>query len=133
MLKKLLSNFKNIQPSTQNPAETEAAESISSPEKTAALVARLEAAIAALADTPNSPRRMMLRRQYEQAMLAARRHAIESESQRVIAATQRDKVNGEKNLEKAKQAFASAERMFLEKQAGRFAVLARLEPLESRL
>lgn len=133
MLKKLLSTFKVLQPSTQNPAETEAADAISSPEKTAALSVKLEAEIAALADTPNSTRRMMLRKQHEQAMLAGRRHAIEAEGQRVAAVTQRDKAKGEKNLEQAHQALASAERVLLEKQSGHFAVLARLEPLETRL
>ncbi|CAN5353942.1 hypothetical protein BH10PSE16_BH10PSE16_43410 [soil metagenome] len=46
---------------------------------------------------------------------------------------QRDKANGEKSLEKAKQAFASADRVFLEKQSRHLAVLARLVPLESQL
>lgn len=133
MLKKLLSTFKVLQPLTQNPAETEAADAISSPEKTAALLVRLEASIATYAETPNSPRRMMLRSQHGQAMLASRRHAIESESQRVAAATQRDKANGEKNLEKANQAFAGVDRVFLEKKARHLAVLARLEPLEAQL
>ena len=133
MLKKLLSTFKVLQPSAQTPAEAEAADSISTLEKTAALLARLDASIAALADTPNSPRRTMLRKQHAQAMLASRRHAIESEGQRVTAATQRDKISGEKSLEKAKQAFASAERVYLEKQSRHLAVLARLAPLESQL
>lgn len=109
MINKLLSTFKTRQPDTRSAAENEAAKSISTPEKAAELLARLQAAVEIAEQGPNLARRNMLRRQRDEATLACRRHGIEAERQQVAAALQRDKASCEKELEQAQKSLASAD------------------------
>jgi len=133
MLNKLLSTFKTRQPDTRSAAENEAEKSISTPEKAAELLARLQAAVEIAEQGPNLNRRNMLRSQRDEAALACRRYGIEAERQQVAAALQRDKASGEKELEQAQKSLASADQVLTKQQDRHRAVLARLEPLESQL
>ena len=133
MINKLLSTFKTRQSDTRSAAENEAAKSISSPEKAAELLARLQAAIEIAEQGPDLVLRSMLRNQREQAAIACRRYGIETERQQVVAALQRDKASGEKDLEQAQKSLVIADQVVTKQQDRHRAVLARLEPLESQL
>lgn len=131
MLVKLLSKFKASHPAAQNPAETKAAQSIGTAEKTAALLIQLEADRAAAKS--GTERHKVICKQQKEAELARGQHQIESERQRVAATIERDKASGQKALEKAQESLASADAALLKSQARNRAVLARLEPLEAQL
>ena len=133
MINKLLSTFKNRQTDAPSAAENEAAKSVSSPEKAAELLARLQADFAATEFGSTPARRNILSKQVEQAKLACSRHDIETERQRVTAAMQRDKDGFEKDLEQAQKSLTGAYQALVKQQDRHRTVLARLEPLQSQL
>lgn len=132
MLKKLFSTFKATESATTNPEEAAAADAISTPEKVAALLARLDAEIAA-AEPKFGNQYKLLRRQHDQATLAALRHQIEAERQRVAAVVKRDKAQAEKTLADANEQHAGAVARLGALQAKHQAAADRLEPLEAEL
>lgn len=129
MLNKIISKFKTPDVATQDPAEAAAAETISTPEKTAGLLARLEAARDA--ETKHSPRHQLLSKQHQQASFAAQRFQIEGERKRVAGVVQRDKATAEKALAEADGQHAIATDNLKTAQAKYQALAARLQPLEA--
>lgn len=131
MLSKLIARFKADEPVAQNTDEIAAADAISTPEKVAALLARLDADIAA--EPHFGSRYRLLRSQHDQATLAALRHQIEAERQRVAAVVKRDKAQAEKTLADANEQHTAAVARLGAVQAKHQAAADRLEPLEAEL
>lgn len=129
MLNKLISKFKTPDVVTQNSAEAAASESISTPEKTASLLARLE--VVRDAETKYSSRHQLLSKQHQQASFAAQRFQIEAERKRVAGAVQRDKATAEKSLDAANDQHAIATDNLKTAQVRHQDLAARLQPLEA--
>lgn len=129
MLSKIISKFKTPDAVTKNTAEAAAAETISTLEKTASHIARLE--VARDAETKYSSRHQLLAKQHEQASIAARRYEVEAERKRVAGVVQRDKATAEKALDAANDQHAIATDNLKKAQAKHHAISARLQPLEA--
>lgn len=129
MLNKLISRFKAPQAATPNPAHVAAADTISTLEKAAGLVAQLEAARDA--EEKFSPRHRFFSKQHEEAARALKRHELDAERKRVASAVQRDKAAAEKSLSLADEQHAIASGNLNTALARREALTTRLEPLEA--
>lgn len=128
MLNKLISKFKATQAATPNPAHAHAADTISTPEKAASLVAQLEAARDAAEQ--HSPRHRFFSKQHKEATRALKLHELDAERKRVANAVQRDKAAAEKSLSLADEQHAIASNNLSTALAKRQALMARLQPLE---
>lgn len=129
MLTKLISKFKTAQPTNQSPAESAAADMISTPEKAASLLAQIE--VARDAEEKYSPRYNLLSKQHEQVSSVLRRHATDAERTRVAGVVQRDMAAAEKALTAAHEQHAIASGNLSTALAKREALLTRLQPLEA--
>ena len=128
MLNKIISKFKPTQAAKQSEAEVAMLSLLASPEKTAQLIAQLEAAVAV--EVKHSPRHTLFAEKLKQANLALSRQKLEAERRRVAELWRRDQATANKALKDAEEEHSIATNELALRESKRTAVVQRLAPLE---